>query len=1222
VVGMSFIMQGVGPKTGANRFHRNILFMSFFLFSLVFACGGTRTAKAQEFRATIRGTVVDVNHHPVKGAKITATELATTAKTQTISASDGIFVIPDLTPSGYELLVEAHGFKTYLRKGILLTAGVHGVVNVSMERGRAAETVVVVADVATTDTTSSSTGQGVSGHQLADIPNDGGTPAMQAQISVGVSSTGAPGLQQPYNAAGASQVSLAGTPSGTSEAQIDGASDNEWEMRIPYNPPFTALQEVHTYIFQPDAAYGHSGGGIINQVTKGGGNGFHGTVYEFNQVSALRGNIYFNKRNNIARPVTRYNQYGLSAGGPIFIPHVFDGRKKLFWNFSWEGVRDSQPIAGYTTVPTLAERGQTTSASAPGSSDADFSSLLSVGSNYKIYDPNTAVQNSSGVITRSAFANNVIPAARLSSVAKAYLNYYPLPNATSQRADGYNNYYDSEEDPDLYDNQLGRIDYIANQKDKVIFTMHHTNYVQPNAKNVLHSLGTGQTLFRNNWGAMLDNVYSLNHTTIIDTRVSWLHFREAEPPASQVGFDASTLGFPSYMSTGSWYKDMPLLKFGTGACSTMSGSTFTSGSNFQCIGSGTNATPFDSTFDNYQIFADVSKQISKHTLKVGVDVRQARRFQTTFADSNGTFTFGPNFTESASNGAAAPLGQEFASFLLGLPTAGNFQLNSFSAVRNTYMALFIQDDWHIVSSLTVNLGVRYEHGYPMSERHNRTINGFDTTASNPIAASAIAAYNSNPISQIAAGDFAVPGGLTFASSAHPQMFDTPSQMFSPRIGFAWTPPVFDRKTVVRGGFGLFVFPLALSQNMNQEGFTQSTTYIATNDNYLTAASTLDDPFSSGITQPTGSSLGLATYNGKNINFFSPSMKNGYSERWQLQFQRPIGKDSVAEVSYIGNHAVRITVSDNQLNDVKAAYQSKLATRDSTTISALTSSVANPFAGLLPGTSLNGSTVSAYQLLVSFPEYPQSSTSVTSNSNSTTSTLGGGIDEQDMNNGTSYFESLNLRFDHRLSHSFFLTANYTWSKLIEEDTKLNNVDTHYEKRIASYDHPHRISVAGTYALPFGRGKLISSSNGVVNRVIEAWGLNGSYSFQSGAPVIWGNLIYNGGSLHWNARNTTGKAFDTTQFNTNSAQQLQYNIRTFPSTFGKYRQDANNSFNASISKAILLPGHANFQLRCEAYNLLNHATFNSPNVTATSSAFGTITNQYNSPRALQISGRIIW
>lgn len=1158
-------------------------------------------ARAQEFRATISGVVTNQQHKPVAKARIVATAIDTNVKRETITSKGGEYSLPDLAPGKYEIEVVAHSFKRFVRKGISLDASAHPTLNFIMTPGSMSETVEITADVSMTGSADASTGQNLGTGQVNNLPNDGASPVMLSLVAVGVSGTGAPGQSQPYGTKNQSLISMAGTPTQTSEIQMDGSPVNEWRMMVAYNPPFSIVQQVHTYAFQSDAAYGHTGGGILNQVTKGGTNGFHGSAYEFNQVSALKANSYFNNRSGKRKPVTRYNQYGLNAGGPIMIPHIYDGRNKLFWNFAWEGVRDIQALPGYITVPTAAER------------TGDFSALLNAGSNFQIYNPATATQNAQGIITRQPFANNMVTGwypgtvNGLNPVALNYLKYYPLPNTTGN-ADGLDNFFANFTVPDSYDNEIGRLDFSPVKRDQIIFTFRHTNYLKPLNYDYAENIAMGTTNHRGNWGSMLDNVYTINPTTVVDVRVNWLHFVESLTPPS-LGFDATQLGYPSNLGASSAYKQMPAINFGS-SC-TDDGSSVT----YQCIGQGASS---GSTFvassytsvDNYQFFGDISKTFAKHNVKAGVDVRQSRRYQTTWSDADGAFNFASDFTKSASNGTASPLGQDLAAFLLGLPSSGDLQTNAFAAIRSNYLGVFVQDNWRVSSNLTINAGVRYEHDFPMTERHNRSVSGFDTTDPNPVATAAVAAYAKSPISLLPASSFAVPGGLTFPTTSNPHIFNTPEHLFSPRLGFNWTPQVLDAKTVVRGGFGLFVFPIIVTQNMNQEGFTQTTPFVATNNNYLTWANTLSNPFPGGIPAPQGATAGLATNNGRAISFFDPQQKNGYSERWQLQLQRPVGKDTAVEIGYIGNHAVRLQVTDTQLNDIPAQYQSRLTTRDTTLISALTASVPNPFAGLLPGTSLNGSTVSAYQLLVPFPQFPQSS--------STT----GGVDEQDMNTGSSNFESLNLRADHRLSHGFYLTSNYTWSHLIEETTKLNNVDTKFEKRTASYDHTHHFSLAGTYELPFGKGKLVPVHSNVLEKVVGDWSVNGAYTFQSGVPVVWGNVIYNGGPLHWNARNTTTTAFDTTQFNTNSKQQLQYNIRTFPSIIGKYRQDAVNTVNASVFKGVALSHFAVLQLRFESYNLLNHATFNAPNVSPTSSGFGTITGQYNQPRSIQMSGRVIW
>ena len=172
----------------------------------------------------------------------------------------------------------------------------------------------------------------------------------------------------------------------------------------------------------------------------------------------------------------------------------------------------------------------------------------------------------------------------------------------------------------------------------------------------------------------------------------------------------------------------------------------------------------------------------------------------------------------------------------------------------------MQDDWRFKSNLTLNLGLRWEHETPTTERYNRVVNGFDPTAVNPISAAAAAAYAKSPAALVPVSQFSALGGLTFASANNPNVYNTKSSIWSPRVGAAWTPAELGHKTVLRGGFGLFVSPNGINgaQTLNQEGFSQTTTYVATSNNYLSPASTLSNPFPSGFVQPSGNTNGAGT----------------------------------------------------------------------------------------------------------------------------------------------------------------------------------------------------------------------------------------------------------------------------------------------------------------------------------------------------------------------------
>jgi len=286
-------------------------------------------------------------------------------------------------------------------------------------------------------------------------------------------------------------------------------------------------------------------------------------------------------------------------------------------------------------------------------------------------------------------------------------------------------------------------------------------------------------------------------------------------------------------------------------------------------------------------------------------------------------------------------------------------------------------------------------------------------------------------------------------------------------------------------------------------------------------------------------------------------------------------------------------------------------RDNATINLLSGNVPNPFRGLLPNsTSLNGSTVALSQLLVPFPQYPAGS--------GTTN----GVIMQGNYGGKSYFHSLNVRLQKRLTQGLTVINNFIWSKLIERTAYLNDSDPAPEKRVGANSRPFRELLAASYELPVGRGKRLNIRSRLGNALAGGWALNGTMTLQSGPPLSWGNVIYYGGPLALQGHQPDGLAFDITRFNTVSSQQLASNIRTFNTLFNNLRRDPTKNLDLSVLKKFSLGERRYFQLRFESFNTTNHVTFGAPNLTPTSSTFGMITAQANTPRRLQVGARLVW
>jgi len=1136
----------------------------------------------QEFRSTITGRITDAQSAAVPGAKVTVTLLSTGAKTETASGPDGLYTIPFLAPGAYRVEAEAQGFKRYVRESFEAATGERAGLDIQLEIGAVSETVNVTSEASLLETTTGTVGQVIGSSQVENMPLNGRTPLVLAQLALGVVPNSDPKFNRPFDNAGPSGFSMGGAPAQSNELLIDGAPDTTGNLRVAYNPPVDAVDEVRVHAFESDAAYGHTGGGTANVVLKSGTNTLHGSAYEFNQTSALAATPFFTNAAGLRNPVTRYNQWGFSAGGPLSIPKVYNGRNRVFWFFAWEDINDSFPEPLTTTVPTAAER------------NGDLSALLDPvvaqksHSDYRVFDPLTAVATTDGHIRRQALPGNIIPPSRISAIAKNYLQFYPLPNQPGN-PDGSSNYLANTVRRDTYNGELGRLDFNLSDKHKLFWDFRHNDRIE-DRNNKFQNIASGRDLGRINWGTTLDDVYTFNATTFMNVRLNWSRFREYTISFGD-GYSATQLGFPSYINAASPRVILPQLNFSQG---------------FSQI---TSDTDGNTPFDIFQVFGDVVKIKGNHSIKMGADVRELRESNIGYGNSQGTYTFGTNWTREGDNLGGSPLGQDWASFMLGLPTGGGFDINAFRTNLSKYIALFIQDDWRVKPNLTINFGLRFEHEFPTTERFNRSVNGFDRTVANPIAAAAIAAYAAHPIPQIAPSQFKVPGGLTYASAGSSNIYNTDSHIFSPRFGFAWTPAGAGSKTVIRGGTGVFVFPLGAT-GVNQPGYSQTTAFVPTLDSFLTPHATLSNPFPDGIQQPTGSSLGLATFLGKDVTFFNPHVVNPYSYRWELGVQRELPGSMVLEVAYVGNHAVHLPAgstaqnSNNQnLNYIPKQYLSASPVRDQGVIDSLSALVANPFANLVPGVGLNGTTVGRSTLLEPFPEF-------------------GRVFVQGTNGGSSYFESLNVRLEKRYAHGLNFLANYTYSKLIEKFRYLNDFDSAPEERVSGDDRPQRFVMSASYELPFGANKPVDFGSKWANRLAGGWVVNGIYTWQLGAPLGLGNVIYYGGDLRLHPRQVNGRALDTTRFNTNSQQQLADNVRTFPTQFGNLRSDGANNIDLSMIKNTRMTERLNFQLRFESFNAFNRAEFSGPNLSPASSAFGTITNQNNLSRTVQIAGRLVW
>ncbi|MBC8167682.1 MAG: TonB-dependent receptor, partial [Bryobacteraceae bacterium] len=597
----------------------------------------------------------------------------------------------------------------------------------------------------------------------------------------------------------------------------------------------------------------------------------------------------------------------------------------------------------------------------------------------------------------------------------------------------------------------------------------------------------------------------------------------------------------------------------------------------------------------HSINATLSTLKGSHNLRYGADLRLYRAFQNRLGyDVAPAFQFLPTYTKGPlDNSPAAPIGQEFAAFLLGIPD-GEMRRSASFATQEKFASFFLQDDWKITSKLTLNLGLRYEYESPVTERFDRAVRGFDATSANPIEAQARANYARNPIAEIPVDQFRVRGGLLFAGGSNGRsLWSGEKGNFLPRVGIAWQT---DSKTVVRTGYGLFYDTLGTNRSPAiQTGFTASTPIIASFDNGQTYAGTTANPFPNGLQSPLGAGGGLATNLGQSLTVYPVDRVQPYAQRWSFGLQRQFPGQILLEATYVGNKGIRLPVS-RELNFTDPKYLSTSSERDQRTIDFLSQQLPNPFVGVNRVYLAN---ITRADLLKPYPQF-------------------GSIRQTD-SNGSSWYHGLQTRIERRLSRGYTFQGAYTWSKTMDATQYLNEGDPSPARAVGQFDRTHVFVVSAIWELPFGRGRAFGANmSRALNFIAGGWQLNSIYHWQSGNPLNFGNVILRGSlkdvPLTGDQR-SVDRWFNVDLFERAPARQLQNNIRTFPLRFSNIRSDAQTKLDLSVIKFFSVTERVRIQFRAEAFNAMNHVNLNAPNMAVTGTAFGTVTGQGSLSRQFQ-------
>jgi len=1240
---------------------RKYAFVCAAVLILVLSCAAT--APAQDPRGTIKGTITDAAGGVVPNAsiKITSAERGTTMALE--SNGVGFYQALYLIPGTYTLTVEKAGFKKYEQAKIQLRVSEVLVVDAKLEVGPVTETVIVEAGAVALETATASAGQVIDARRIAQLPIPHGDPYKLIGLAPGAAFARDPRLDRPYEPTHIVGYAMDGTRANRSDLTIDGAPStataNAGEVISTFVPPQDIVQEFKVQTATFDAQFGNTEGGVTTLQIKSGTKDFHGTVAYTNMTPGLYANDFFANRQGLERADFFYHRFGGSVTGPVWIPKVYDGRKGTFFTFGYEGIREARPRNNGTfTTPTMCMLGR---ASCNGVQQiGNFSELLPLGANYRIYNPFSGVGTSSSY-TRTAFTNNIIPLSLINPIALAIVDeYWPDPTSTGN-PDGSNNFLQ----PNLVENAVyntytARVDHSFNDAHKIFGRVSWYGR-DSDYNNYFHNISTGQIFSFISRQAIVDYVWTLNSTMVLNTHYAYNRFVRSDGAPASLGFDLTSVGFPASYND---LIDPGIRKFPRLAISGYQGT----------------ATPGNwRPNDLHSVAATLSKIWRSHVIRGGFEFRSYRETSTFNAnDQTGTFNFDNLYTKGPGNNVSNSnnLGLSFAAFLLGVPTSATINIPADYAEQSTTWGFFVQDDWKVNNKLTVNIGLRWEFETPLTERFDKAVRQFDPTFVQPIQAAAIAAYIAGPgTPEVPDDQFFVRGGMTFANvGGNPRgLYDTPKANLMPRIGLAYS---LDRNTVIRAGYGIFYGFLGQRQgDVFQSGFSATTSMNVTTTNGLTFNETLSNPFQAGLTLPQGSAQGGVTFLGQGITVVNTKPKMPYMQRWELSVQRELPWGFLVEAAYIGNRGTHLeTFSGAQgssptlpnINVTPQQYLSTSATRDEVRRIYLTANInPNPFSGLMPLSAvsgLRGTTIQRERLLRPYPEFDYVRMS--------------------RYDGYSWYHSLQLRLEKRFKQGYTINASYTYSKFMTANELLNDDDIRPSEVISEMDYPHRLTVSWIYELPFGKGRALAPDTGpVVDRIIGGWQIQGLWQYQSGNPLgAWGNRIYNGtlGDIRLDKnqqtverwfntkgfvalRNSSGtiqtvggvafasggtpiwvdfndpckNSYNATTcpgtpigipmgFNRDSGVQLDHNVRTFPLRFGWLRSDTINNWDLSLLKDIAVKEQMKFQFKAEFLNAFNHPWFPSANVDPTSGSFGQAiaSTQRNYQRRIQLGLKFIF
>lgn len=1141
-----------------------------FLALIIYIWIGTGMCPAQDYRGKVQGLVTDSSDASLPGSTVTLLNTETGVSTTKQSDANGQYLFDFVVPGNYTITVEQSGFDKAVHENVRVETRADVTVNFTMRVGGVNQEVTVTGTVAQVEFNTTTLSKTIDTKMLAQMPVLARNPFSLALLDPAV--VNRYGAQRnPFYQLSTTGIDVGGQTSGRVDVLIDGVPIGVGS-RGSYSPPMDAVQEFTIQQNSVDAEFGHTAGAVMNLSMKAGTNDYHGSLYYFGRNPALNA-----VSNSISRTPNQVRNHveGGTIGGPIL-------KNRLFTYFAYERWQNLQPHTRTMTLPTDLER------------TGDFSQSLNASGGLRtIYNPfSTQFNPATGAVLRTPFPGNRIPVTQLNPTSLLFMNDVWKPNGPGQglaHTSNYNLTYPWNND---YWNLSDRTDWMITDKWRMFarYSVIRTRLDNPNYENTPAVTSDNGGLM-DALNAAADTVYTLSARTVLNFRLGVV-YSEDDYNSEWAKIGAS--GLSKYWPNNPWYQpylqDLPAVYY-------------------------PNLTIGDASFGKgaywiyhprkYSYQGSISMDRSQHYIKVGASFRHA--YETSQLPNLGTFPFTAALTaDTFVSPNTALRGDPWATFLLGALDSTT-KVNDITP-KNTSMnqyGFFFQDDYKLNRRITLNLGLRYEYETAPVEAQNRLTRYLDLTNPIPEMQSTPPAIPPS-VSSLNNVPYQYNGAWVYADSNHRGIYNPPRNLFLPRAGLAFK---INDKTVLRAGYARFAIPLqsifGYAWNLPaNDGFNATTTASPVLEGVPTAL--LNDPFpaSNPLILPVGKSLGRYTNLGSSASWIPQSFNAPINDRYQISLQRQILNNTVMELTYFTNMGHNLPPQGQggnpgfgravNMSDPALSYQYQ---------GALSATVSNPFYNyltpqLFPGQLRNQKTVTVGSLLVPYPQY-------------------GTLTEDMMNGIEDRYHSFQIRVQRTYSNGLSFLTGYNYQR--ERESAFFNADDQYANKLTMQpitNPRHRISIAGTYELPFGKGRaMMSNAPRFVDLLLGGWSTSQIFQWNSGSYLQFGQMKVSGNPVLSNP--TLGKWFDTSVFSKADA----YTPRTNPWTYSGLTGPGYWNLDSTLSKQFLLTERFRLEFRIEAYNTTNSFMPGNPGVDVLNpSLFGKSTTQLNTGREMQYTLRL--